>query len=338
MSATTVFVFASGLLAVLALGYVLLPLWRQRPLATAVMIGTLAVSASAIYLLVGTPQALDPQAVEAPRTLDDAIARLEQEVERNREEPEGWQLLGRAYAAQGRLAEARDAFAQVARLQPDNPDALVQAAEARAHATPGRRFDEAAVALLQRALKLNSAHQRARWFLGIAQRQAGKPAEAAETWMPLLAIVPPETAASLREQIDQARAEAGLRPLPPTAPATAAKPGPHDLRVRVAIAAGTPVPDGATLFVIARRPGGPPMPVAVEKQPAKDFPVQLTLDDGDSPMPTARLSALDEVEVFARLSRSGDATRQDGDLESAPVRVKLPATAPVELVVGAPAP
>ena len=60
----------------------------------------------------------------------------------------------------------------------------------------------------------------------------------------------------------------------------------------------------------------------------------LTLDDGDSPMPTQKLSSLKEVELVARLSASGDPMRQEGDLESKPVRVTLPTSTHVELVLG----
>ena len=76
------------------------------------------------------------------------------------------------------------------------------------------------------------------------------------------------------------------------------------------------------------------MPVAVEKHSLQELPFTATLDDGDSPMPTQKLSALGEVEVFARLSASGQAMRQEGDIDSKPVRVKLPANAPIELVIG----
>jgi cytochrome c-type biogenesis protein CcmH len=90
----------------------------------------------------------------------------------------------------------------------------------------------------------------------------------------------------------------------------------------------------AQVFVIAREPGGSPMPIAVEKHALSELPFTATLDDGDSPMPTHRLSQMQEVELVARLSASGNATPQDGDVESAPVRVALPAKAPVELVIG----
>ena len=55
----------------------------------------------------------------------------------------------------------------------------------------------------------------------------------------------------------------------------------------------------ATVFVIARVPGGPPMPVAVERHALQDLPLAVVLDDGDSPMPTQKLSALGEVEGAA---------------------------------------
>jgi cytochrome c-type biogenesis protein CcmH len=51
-------------------------------------------------------------------------------------------------------------------------------------------------------------------------------------------------------------------------------------------------------------------------------------------MPTQKLSALREVEVLARLSASGNAIPQDGDIASAPTRVALPHGDPVDLVIG----
>ena len=91
----------------------------------------------------------------------------------------------------------------------------------------------------------------------------------------------------------------------------------------------------ASVFVIARVPDGPPLPGAAEKRAASGLPFTVTLDDADSPMPTLKLSQVEEVELVARLSASGDAAAQPGDPESAPVRIRLPADAPVELVIGA---
>lgn len=338
-SDTITFAALAAVLTLAVLAIALRPLWRDRPApavaATAML--ALALATFALYRLVGTPAALDPALQEAPGSLQEAIAGLEARLQRDPDQLEGWQLLGRSYAAQDQPVQARDAFARAAALAPDDPEVLVEAAESRALATPQRRFDPEAVAQLQRALQLQPAHQRARWFLGIAQRQAGDPAGAARTWEPLLSQVDAGTVATLRPEIDAARADAGLPPLPAAAtPAPASRA--QGVTVRVAIdpgfAARARLDGDASVFVIARIPDGPPMPVAVERHRLRDLPLEVALDDSDSLMPTQPLSALKEVELLARISTSGEATRQDGDIESRAVRVALPAPSPVELRIG----
>lgn len=332
------FLALAGLLAVLTLAFVLRPVWTaRRPLAIA-LAAAIVVGGGWLYRTVGTPVALDPAALRAPATLDEAVARLEAQLARDPAQAEGWRLLARAYLEQERVAKAGNAYARAVKLSPGDANLLVEAAAARATTDPQRRFDATAVAMLRHALQVEPRNQRARWFLGIAQRQAGSNAEAAMTWEPLLAMVDAGTAATLRPQIDAARTDAGLPPLRPE-PATTAS-APHALAVRVALDPGfvarTRLRGDASVFVIARVPGGPPMPVAVEKHSVRDLPLAITLDDSDGPMPTRKLSAMTEVEVFARLSASGDATRRDGDIDSKPVRVELPAPEPVELVLGGP--
>ena len=326
------FVAIAIVLTLAVLAVLLRPLWRDARRLAAGIGAVVVIGAIALYEIVGTPAALDPQARAAPATLEDAIVQLQAQLARDPKQVDGWRLLGQALTTQQQLPQARDAYAKAAALSPGDPDVLVEAAQSRAMATSDRRFDNEAVALLQRALRAQPQHQRARWFLGIAQRQAGDDAAAANTWEALLPQVDAKTAASLRPQIDAARAAAGLPPLP-SAPSNTS-----GLRVQVALA-----PDlasrirlrgDASVFVIARMPGGPPMPIAVEKHSVQELPFEATLDDGDSPMPTQKLSSQREVEVVARLSASGEAMPQAGDLESQPVRVKLPADKPVELTIG----
>ena len=339
--AGTVFATLATAVTVGVLVWVLWPLWRARPWPLAAAVLALAVSVLALYRVVGTPAALEQTARAAPQSLEDAVAQLRAELERNPNQPEGWALLARSQAALGDAAGARDTYARAVQLAPDEPSLLVDAAESRAQADPQRRFDDQAVQWLRHALQLQPGHPRAGWFLGVWQRQSGQPAEAARTWESLLGAVDAATARSLREQIDLARAEAGLSPLPSVA-APAAAGSANALTVKVALdpefAARVRLRGDAAVFVIARIPGGPPMPVAVERRSLQELPLQVVLDDADSPMPTQKLSALQEVEVFARLSASGQANRGEGDIESAPVRVALPADAPVELRIGAAGP
>lgn len=338
MTASTLLFAAVAFVAAIAVALLLAwPLRRAAPrlfVGVAVLVPVLGVC---LYQIVGTPAGIGTVARQAPQTLDQAVAQLEADLARDPRQVEGWRLLARAYAEQQQPEQARDALARAAALLPDDDDVQVEYAEARARANPGRRFDDDAVARLRQVLARTPQHQRARWFLGIAQRQTGDDAGAAATWTPLLAQVDASTATSLRTQIDAARAEAGLPPLPASAIPAPARGG-GGLVVRVALdpdfAARARLAGDASVFVIARIPDGPPMPVAVERHALRDLPLQVTLDDADGPMPTQKLSALQEVELVARISASGDAARQDGDLESKPVRVALPAQAPVELVIG----
>lgn len=323
----TVFVIAALLITVPVLGAVLRPLWRgNRNVALATMV-SMAIVAGLLYLLVGAPRALDPTQRRAPETLTDAVAQLQAELKRDPNQPEGWRLLARAQAAQGRPQQARDAYAEAVKLAPDEPDLLAEAAEARALANPDHRFDDASVAMLRHALERQPMHQRARWFLGIAQRQAQQPAEAAKTWEPLLAVVDPKTVESLRAQINAAREEAGMKPLPP-APA-AAQTAHALLRITIDIAPElkSTLKPTDVLFVVARQLNGPPMPVAAKRLPVAAFPVTVELSDNDSPMPTMKLSQTGAVEVIARISRTGVANRTRGDLESVPVAAQPKADA-----------
>jgi len=226
--------------------------------------------------------------------------------------------------------------ARALELAPDEPILLTEAAQARAQADPQNRFDDEAVRLLERAIALQPEHQRARWFIGVAQRQRGEDAEAVKTWEALLPLVDANTAASLKVQIDDARRAAGLPPsVPAPEPAAPALANKHPLTVTVALApALTGVDPNATVFVFARIPAGPPMPVAVERLRVADLPATVTLDDTSSPMPTQTLSDLQEVEVIARLSASGSAVREEGDLDSQAARLRLPQQARISLVIG----
>lgn len=330
-----------GALAVAAL--VAMPLRKGAPKLYAGVVVVLPVLLFALYRLVGAPVMLDGAAVAAataergPQSLEEAIAELEAELKRNPAQPEGWRLLGRTYATLGRHAESRDAFMTALRDAPDNAELLVEAAQARAQASPQKRFDDDALAMLRKALAIDPANQHAQWFIGVAQRQRGEDAQAVATWEALLPRLDKDTATALRAQIAEARRAAGMPPMADPAPTAAAHPA-SGLRVKVALdpdfAARARLRGDTTVFVIARAPEGPPMPVAVERHALHDLPLDIVLDDGDSPMPTAKLSTLQEVEVIARMSASGSADRGEGDVESAPVRVRLPTDAAVELVLG----
>lgn len=330
MPPSAVFVTAAALLMVVTFALVLRPLWRRRPAATAVLIASLCVGSVGLYQLLGTPAAIDARALRQPDTLEEAIVLLEKRMAAQPDR-EGLALLANAYTRSGRAKDARDTWEKAIALAPDDPNLLVAAAEGRAMTDPGSRLDGRGQGWLEQALRIDPNHLRARFILGMALRQQGKPAEAVAMWEPLLRQMDQEQSATLRKLIADARSDAGL-------PSGETAAGSHALTVRVSLEPGARVANNldsdAAVFVIARAPDGPPMPVAVKRLRLSQLPIEITLDDSDGPMPTARLSALKDVEVLARISRSGVANRQDGDIETPPVRVSLPTKAPLELRLG----
>jgi len=337
MVSTPVFMALAGLLAAVVGGITLLPLLRAGKRGIwGTLVAAMVVATLGLYQWRGTPAALQVPSIPVPASLAEGIEQLQEAMRRNPDRVDGWMLLARSQQELGRMADAAASYERALQLAPDEPGLLVEAAQARAQADPKLLFDDTGLQWLQHARELAPDNERAIWLVGIVQRQRGQAEAAAHTWETLLPRLKDGAATALREQIDAARADAGLPPSAPAAPVATAD---HAITVRVTLTPALQArvaSGGDTLFVIARIPGGPPMPVAVERHPAQAELLTVTLDDADSPMPTQKLSTLPEVEVFARLSASGNAMRQDGDVESTPVQVKLPAGKPLEIVLGTP--
>ena len=316
--------FAAAVFVMLAIAgaFPLPPLWRgSRRSAFAVAL-VLPLAAVLLYWQIGNPIGLDPARVVAPQTIDQAVDALALQMRMKPDNIDGWMLLGASRKEQQRYHDASDAYAQALRLAPNDPAVMVALAEAMTLDARDHRIQGDALKLLQQAQRIDPRNQRALWFLGIAAYQQEHYAEAAATWEPLLAIVPESTRPALRKQIDDARAHAGMPPLPAAAPGMA---GPALLTARVDIAPAlrAKLASNDMLFVYARVPNGPPMPLAVKRVPAKNFPITIALADADGPMPTMRLSQQTTVDVQARVSHSGDALPQSGDFEAAPLAAKV---------------
>jgi tetratricopeptide (TPR) repeat protein len=88
-----------------------------------------------------------------------------------------------------------------------------------------------------------------------------------------------------------------------------------------------------TVFVFARAPDGGP-PLAAKRFKASELPAQFRLDDRDAMVPGRTLSSASQVLLVARLSASGNAIRQPGDIET-PVLIVKPGATGVMIEIGA---
>ncbi|WP_295580912.1 c-type cytochrome biogenesis protein CcmI [uncultured Lamprocystis sp.] len=284
-------------------------------------------------------------------SLDTLAQGLAERMQQNPDNLEGWMMLGRTYIALDQPAKALEAMERAFGLAPDDVGVMIGYAEALA-ANSGNQLDGKPAELIEAALEREPANASARWLSGMLAFQQARFTEAATTWQGILTELDPagEDAVQMGEMIAEARRRGGLPEspsgaqsstvpggispaLPPDAPAaaatqaqvsqvepaqetTAANTGPRiQVSVTLAPELAAQVNPTDTLFIYARAAAGPPMPLAVSRATAADLPATVTLDNSSAVMPAMRLSSFPQVIVGARISRSGQATPGQGDLE-----------------------
>jgi cytochrome c-type biogenesis protein CcmH len=182
-------------------------------------------------------------------------------------------------------------------------------------------------------VQADPGNQRGLWLLGISQFQHGDYTAAVASWRRLQPLLEPGStvAKAVTEQIAVAQARAGEKPATASAAATQ---GPQ-LTVQVALAPSlhNKLKPGAALFVYARAEQGPPMPLAVARLDASNLPATVTLTDAMAMAPQFRLSSADKVFVGARISASGQAIAQTGDLEGDAGIVAVDRAGPIRIVI-----
>jgi len=301
----------------------------------AIAAALIPVAAIALYVAVGTPGALlagapaasGPRHEVTPAQIEAMVAKLAAHVEKNPDDAQGWTLLARSYYVMSRYPEAVRAYERAAVLVPRDADLLADYADALA-VTQGRSLQGKPLELVQRALDIDPEHWKALALAGTAAFERKDYARAIAYWERLQRVVPgdSEIGRSVDASIAEARALAGAGAA--GAPKTAAPAGTAKVAGQVSLARGLAARAAPTdtVFIFARATSGPPLPLAVLRKQVKDLPVQFTLDDSMAMAPNLRLSGFAEVIVGARVSRSGNATPQSGDLQGLSRPVKVGAT------------
>lgn len=344
----TAFFIAAAAMVAVALAVLLLPLVRQgrqsgRPrgvFAVTLLIAlVLPLGTGALYLLVGTPAALNGVTAEAaaPISMQQALAELRTHLQQQPDDLQGWMLLAQTSSMLRQPGEARDAFDQVLKLAPNNAEAMVGWAENDSMTRSDHRIEGRALELLKRAVQLHPDSQRGLWLLGIGNFQRGEYREAAATWRLLQPQLEPgsNVAKAVAEQIAVADARAGGAPAGASSSAAAAAPQGAALQVQVALAPALKdkLAPGDALFVYARAENGPPMPLAVAKLDPAQLPTTVTLNDAMAMTPAFKLSSVERVFVGARISHSGQPVAQPGDLEGDAGVVAVDRKTPVKISI-----
>lgn len=307
---------------------------KQRSGILATFVGvSIPLLALGLYSVIGPaelPEILAGQAVVPTETrnaqadtqlpdVGEMVAKLEQRLKEDPQNAEGWQMLGRSYMYMQRYNDAANAYEKSLALDEKSAAVLTEYAEALAMIREGDMLGKPTEYVLQ-ALELEPTYPKALWLAGAAKIQIQDYQGAINYWQRLMKMNEPGTkgALELQKRIDmaaQSLRDSGGKPVleKPTAqleiktiisvevkldPALASKANPED-----------------TLFVYAKAVNGPPMPLAIVRKQVKDLPLKVVLDDSMAMTPRARMSNFERIYVGARISKSGNATREEGDLQ-----------------------
>jgi cytochrome c-type biogenesis protein CcmH len=261
----------------------------------------------------------------------DMVARLARRLEHNPQDLQGWLMLGHSYVVLEQLPLALRAYERADRLaRGASVDAIVGMAEALALGDPAE-LDGRAGRLIERAIALDPNSGKALFYGAAAALRHGALPLARERFAKLLTLGPPPNVRPiLEQQIASIDHELAGGPAPQTGPAAAAGPGSPvaplapdspgtasaeaSVRVNVVLSPklGAPGAVSESLFVIVRDPGRPGPPLAV-KRLTSHFPQRIDLTPGDSMIPERRFAAGEQVQVIARIARSGQAMGAAGD-------------------------
>jgi cytochrome c-type biogenesis protein CcmH len=271
---------------------------------------------------VAARQAADTGQGQAPSAeqIQAMLQRLQERLKAQPDDADGWAMLGRSLAVLGRHPEAVPAFRRLLALRPQDAQAHADLADAIGMAQ-GRDLAGEPATLVHKALLLDPRNLKALALGGTVALNAERPAEAIALWQRAKAVA--GDSAAMLQTLDGGIAEAQQRLAGASAPSAPSAPGAVSGRVSLAPALAAQAAPEDTVFVFARAAQGPRMPLAILKLQVKDLPRDFTLDDRLAMSPAARLSGAGSVVLGARVSKSGNAMPQPGDLQalSPPVAV-----------------
>lgn len=281
-----------------------------------------------LYLKIGNPNALLPQVGLGGGGIvrDEAsLNALEEKSAKNPNDPEVLFILARSYVELGRYADGARKYDSLTKLVPN--EAMLWADYADALAMTHSTLVGGPTKLLDHALELDPNLAKALALSGTAAMERGDYAAAIMHWGRLMKQIPAgsEDAKMIDQGLQQARqmlAQSKGGKVAPVLdqinePASSMQAAGKE-RITGTVSLSDAVKGKAdpedTVFVLARAAEGPKMPLAILRKQVRDLPVKFTLDDSMAMSPAMKMSNFDKVVVIARISKSGNAMPQPGDL------------------------
>ncbi len=288
------------------------------------------VIAAAMYFWLGSAQQIADGGAKqqvAQQDVEKMVAGLAAKMEQDPSNLKGWAMLARSYKVMGRPKDAEKAYDRAGSYLDTDPQLLADYADVSASNANGS-FEGKPQAIINRALKADPNNMMALWLAGTADYNRGDYKGAVKVWGRLAKLLPAdsEDMKMIQGSIMEARGKANLPPEPlvsqATSPVVAVSGKNINGTVEINPDLKSRIKPDYILMVIARAPGAR-MPVAIMRGKAADLPLRFVLNDALAMTPDALISNLSEATIEVRISKSGQAKAEPGDLYSEIQTVKV---------------
>ena len=267
-------------------------------------------------------------------------AQIVEHIKKNPTDTEAWGMLGRTYKAMHKFEESANAWERAYQIAPQDPAILVDYAEARGLVARGDLSGEPTT-LINRALEIDPNHGKGLALGGTAAFASGDYQLAIDRWSALMRanVGDQQLFDTLQSGVAEAKirlAESGVEAISVESESSLNQ----EVQKVSELVSGVvqissdlleTLNQNDTVFVFAKSPDGPPMPIAALRIPVDALPFSFSMDDSHSLMPQRKLSDFTTFVVGARISKSGNAIRASGDLESSERLISKGET--VELII-----
>lgn len=288
------------------------------------------VIAAAMYFWLGSAQQIADGGAKqqvAQQDVEKMVAGLAAKMEQDPSNLKGWAMLARSYKVMGRPKDAEKAYDRAGSYLDTDPQLLADYADVSASNANGS-FEGKPQAIINRALKADPNNMMALWLAGTADYNRGDYKGAVQVWGRLAKLLPAdsEDMKMIQGSIMEARGKANLPPEPSVSQATSPVAAVSSKNINGTVEINPDLksrikPD-YIVMVIARAPGAR-MPVAIMRGKAADLPLRFVLNDALAMTPDALISNLSEATIEVRISKSGQAKAEPGDLYSEIQTVKV---------------
>jgi len=260
----------------------------------------------------------------ASLTLDESLIKLKDHLDKNPDDAKSWQMLGLSYFELDNLNESLKAYERSYQLDKGNVRTLVEYATTLARLKSGS-FVGRPTELVERALSINPNSIDAIYLTGLIAANQQDFVTAEKQWkqaLMLLSLTDPNRQA-MQDMLEQVQSMNAPQP----------RSTKNSLMVDVIIpeALMRERSENDYLMVYAKAAVGMPMPIAIEKIHLKDFIGRVILSDDNSVMPSRLLSQAKKIIVVARISQTGNAMKQSGDVDFASDPFELEGTSRISL-------